>query len=122
MAKVQIRRGVWETNSSSVHTLTMCSKSDFESWKNGDLVYDERTESLVSKNDVSEEEIFKSEEYSALLEEGKDDEAYNYRYDRRYFNYDSFFEYGTADYLCTYTEESTIDGVEVVAFGEYGHD
>lgn len=28
--KRQIRRGVYETNSSSTHSLTMCSKEEFE--------------------------------------------------------------------------------------------
>lgn len=35
--KRQIRRGVFETNSSSVHTLTIVSKEDFERFKKGEL-------------------------------------------------------------------------------------
>lgn len=35
--KRQIRRGVYETNSSSTHSLTMCSEEEFEQWKNGEL-------------------------------------------------------------------------------------
>ena len=38
--KRQIRRGVYETNSSSTHSLTMCSKEEFEQWKNGELLFD----------------------------------------------------------------------------------
>lgn len=34
--KRQIRRGVFETNSSSTHSLTMCSEEEFEQWKNGE--------------------------------------------------------------------------------------
>ena len=30
--KRQIRRGVFETNSSSTHSLTMCSEEEFEAW------------------------------------------------------------------------------------------
>lgn len=37
--KRQIRRGVFETNSSSVHSLTMCTSSDYDKWKNGELVW-----------------------------------------------------------------------------------
>lgn len=37
--KRQIRRGVYETNSSSVHSLTMCMKSDYDRWQNGELVW-----------------------------------------------------------------------------------
>ena len=39
--KRQIRRGVFETNSSSTHSLTMCSEEEFEQWKNGELLFDE---------------------------------------------------------------------------------
>lgn len=37
--KIQIRRNVFETNSSSVHSITMCSKDDFEKWKNNSNYY-----------------------------------------------------------------------------------
>lgn len=30
--KVQIRSSVFETNSSSVHSVTMCNKIDWEAW------------------------------------------------------------------------------------------
>ena len=34
-----IRRGTFETNSSSTHSITMCSENDFDKWKNGELYY-----------------------------------------------------------------------------------
>lgn len=34
-----IRRNTFETNSSSTHSITMCSESDFDKWKNGELYY-----------------------------------------------------------------------------------
>ena len=33
--KRQIRKGVFETNSSSTHSLTICLKSDFDRWNRG---------------------------------------------------------------------------------------
>lgn len=36
--KRQIRYGVFETNSSSVHSLTMCSEEEFEAWKRGEVL------------------------------------------------------------------------------------
>ena len=39
MAKVQIRRGVFETNSSSVHSLTMVSEEEYDNWKNNKDIY-----------------------------------------------------------------------------------
>lgn len=34
-----IRKNCFETNSSSTHTLTMCMKSDYKKWENGELYY-----------------------------------------------------------------------------------
>ena len=36
--KRQIRKGVFETNSSSTHSLVMCLKSDFDRWNNGEVL------------------------------------------------------------------------------------
>ena len=47
--KRQIRRGVFETNSSSTHSLTMCSEEEFEQWKKGKVLFDENYETFVSK-------------------------------------------------------------------------
>ena len=33
--KRQIRKGVFETNSSSVHALAMCTEIEFDRWENG---------------------------------------------------------------------------------------
>ena len=38
MAKViKMRQGVFETNSSSTHSITMCNESDYDKWVNGEL-------------------------------------------------------------------------------------
>lgn len=37
--KVQIRRGVFETNSSSVHSVSVCSKTDYDRWINNEIKY-----------------------------------------------------------------------------------
>ena len=50
--KRQIRRGVFETNSSSVHSLTMCTQSDYDRWKNGELIYDYWKDKLISLDDT----------------------------------------------------------------------
>ena len=33
--KISVRKGVFETNSSSTHSLTMCSEDEFDQWKDG---------------------------------------------------------------------------------------
>lgn len=44
----QIRRNVFETNSSSTHSITMCPKEEFEKWKNGEMFYVECSGEFVS--------------------------------------------------------------------------
>lgn len=36
--RLAVRRGVFETNSSSTHSLSVCSKSDWDKWKAGELL------------------------------------------------------------------------------------
>lgn len=47
----QIRKNVFETNSSSTHCIAICTEDDYEKWKNGELFYNILTESFV-KNDI----------------------------------------------------------------------
>lgn len=42
-----IRRGVFETNSSSVHSLTVCAKEDYDRWVNGEMVRDTNDNKIV---------------------------------------------------------------------------
>lgn len=92
--KVQIRQKVFETNSSSVHSLVVCTKAEFEAFKRGELFYDGWSDELVS----SEEK------------------------DHKVLNYGEFQDYGY-EYGETYYEQfTTPSGDEMVAFGYYGHD
>lgn len=69
--KRQVRRGVFETNSSSTHSLTMCSEEEFESWKRGEVLFQEYgNENFISANKLSEhDKKMAQEDY----EENKDD-------------------------------------------------
>lgn len=48
--KVQIRHNVFETNSSSVHTLTITEQDTMDKWQNGEVVYDDWEEKFVSSD------------------------------------------------------------------------
>lgn len=37
--KRQVRKGVFETNSSSIHSITMCTKTDYVKWMNGEMAW-----------------------------------------------------------------------------------
>lgn len=100
--KRQIRRGVFETNSSSVHSLTMCMDSDFNKWVDGELVWSRWEDELVPITD----EIKKSME---------EDE-------REYLTYEQFNDYDYIDYETFEDSYTTPNGETVKSFGYYGHD
>ena len=100
--KRQIRAGVFETNSSSVHSLTMCMESDFDKWVAGELVWSRWGDELVPITD----EIKKSME---------EDE-------REYLTYEQFNDYDYIDYETFEDSYTTPNGETVKSFGYYGHD
>lgn len=46
-----IRKGVFETNSSSTHSITMCTQDEYDRWKNGELYYLECAEKFLTKEE-----------------------------------------------------------------------
>lgn len=100
--KRTIRRGVFETNSSSVHSIVMCSESDYDRWQKGELVYDKWGDELVEITD----DVKKSREENEKI----------------YLTYEEFNDW---DYLDYETFEETYVpkfGEKIIAFGYYGHD
>lgn len=92
--KRQIRQGVFETNSSSVHSLTMCSKEEYERWEIGELLFDRCSDRFIDANSPeADEDCYTEKEY-----------------------------WDNTDYETFYEEYSTKSGETVVAFGYYGAD
>ena len=52
---IQVRFGVFETNSSSTHSLVICSDEELDLWKEGKLVYKWRDNLIPSTNEEGEE-------------------------------------------------------------------
>ena len=80
--KTQIRRGVFETNSSSVHSLAITTTMDWDRFKKGELLmkgypYDI---SFVDANSVDEEDVLTGDKKH-------DGEYYS---DYKYMTYDAF--------------------------------
>lgn len=105
--KIQIRRGLFETNSSSVHSLTMVSESDYDKWKNGELVYDRMRGKLIPVTD---------EEYLEWKKENEETDIDYYDY----LTYDEFFDYDILYYETFLNSFTTENGDTVIAFGYYG--
>lgn len=92
--KVQIRHDLFETNSSSVHSLTIVPESEIDKWREGKLFYSYDEDRLIP---ISEIENYDPDWISNFEDFGDE--------------YETFFE--------KYTSPS---GDKIVAFGYYGHD
>ena len=56
-----IRRNVFETNSSSTHSLIICSDKTYNDWKNEKVVYDRYDEEFVEAKQPTELDFHKAE-------------------------------------------------------------
>lgn len=136
-----IRKGVFESNSSSTHSLCICTKDEYERWKNGELSYNEYTEEIVERPEfderflkkeyfkykakkISNGVLYKDTYYKDLdelidrvqvdrdeLEQCKPDEYLTYS---QYVDRYDDLEYFSENY-------TTPGGEEIVAFGTYGY-
>lgn len=128
---LQVRQGVFETNSSSTHSITIVPQSEFNEWKNGDTYFNDgwwyngtnliKDNTFITKDEaislvMTSDYLPESNPYEMSEEELDElfaDEYSIYSYEK--FLYDSYLE----SYVKHYTTEH---GDNIVAFGQYGHD
>ena len=134
---LQVRQGVFETNSSSTHSITIVSQSDFDKWKNGEvylndewwsdkindpnknktfLTVDEAVNLVKAWNDVYGDDDDDAVDYDSMgiLEKEEKIKAHEIY---------TFEDYFSKIWLETYKEHYTTEhGDDVVAFGYYGYD
>lgn len=112
--KVQIRRGVFETNSSTVHSMTMCRSDEWNDWLNGKTMYmPDKQKFLPTKE---------AEDYNCQLaeKEGTDfSDPYSVYWGCFYLSYENYVEFFCDNYNYD-TFKGEKDGI--VAFGYYGYD
>ena len=129
--KRQIRRGTFETNSSSVHSLTMCMKSDYDRWKHDDLFlfkgsdYGYLGESPKYNHFYTKDEAIafeKMSKYSSIDECKNDDEIMEILHENEWYDYDYFWDNYCEYYETFESSMTTTNGEEVISFGYYGHD
>lgn len=122
--KRQIRQGVFETNSSSVHSLTMCSGEEYKKWKNGKLLFWEEKDKFGTREDIIEE--MKNMRYSwngelryPDVNWDDEDEVDDIFSDESIKTCKEFFD---NEYYETFKQcHITPNGDEIVAFGYYGY-
>jgi hypothetical protein len=106
-----IRVGVFETNSSSTHSLTIVSQEEFELWKKGKMLFDADNDCLVKNttiDDCEENDCDKCKCFEGC-KEGNDELQTYERWER--CDLETFEEYHT-----------TKSGDKIVVFGRYGYD
>lgn len=116
----QVRREVFETNSSSTHSITLCMESDYDQWRKGEVLKSE--DSFITREEAIEE--LKKDKYFNkynpdfdFTNTGKINEALK---ENGYYTYEQYWE---DEYLEGYSDTyTTKNGETVVAFGKYGYD
>ena len=121
---IQARCGVFETNSSSTHSITMCTKNEFDEWRNGKVYrndgwWSSSTSPLKNKAFLTYDEaieLVKSSSYYKPMYEDEDVNEYFKEYEiYSYENWGSYYETDVTHY-------TTPSGEEIVAVCYYGHD
>lgn len=122
--KRQIRRGVFETNSSSTHSITMCSGEEYDKWCSGNLLFWVGKKKFGIKEDIIEElkELTRWDNSLMYPDVNWDDDSVvaDIFDSEEIQSSDEFFD---DEYLETFEEKyHTPNGEEVVAFGKFGYD
>lgn len=126
---IQIRQGVFETNSSSTHSITIAPESDFNKWKNGDVYLNDGWWS--SSNDPNKDKTFltKDEAINLLgsyeyykrnedLNDMNDEELNEVFGDWDIYTFENYWDDYLEDYETHYTTEH---GDDIIVFGQYGY-
>lgn len=128
----QVRRNVFETNSSSVHSITMCLEDIYDKWVNDEVYFYDSTYKLPKGRDkfftwddmlefMRNELKADEEDIKALIEakENDDSEFTSILYDSDFYTADSYENYN--EDCESYAEVFTTPmGERVVAFGYAG--
>lgn len=134
--KRQVRQGVFETNSSSTHSLTICTENEYDKWKKGELLFDYWDDKFVNPADTSltdDEKESVKEDYNKRkqkywkdwedLSEKEKEELYAEGLKEKYSETMTYDEWLDDSYLETYVHNyTTPNGEKIIAFGRYGYD
>lgn len=120
---IQVRKNVFETNSSSTHSLVMCTSSEYEKWAKGEIYYCDwlpykADESLKKKdNFYTEEEAKAICESAGISWDAEDDDCC----ERKEYFY-TLDEFCDSDYLEVEEYSYTTPGGEIIkAIAKYGY-
>ena len=121
----QMRRNVFETNSSSTHSITMCSKDEYDRWRNGELYLDRWGSEFKTRNELIEHFKTKTRYQSTELyypdtDWNNPNEVDEILKDENWMTEKQYWD--DVDMETFKESYTTPNGDEVVAFGYYGYD
>lgn len=119
---IQIRRCIFETNSSSTHTMTITDNKTYEKWIKGELLYINEDEVWCLRDIDSnlETENFISKERAIDLYKQIVKEKYPPNFEDIFKTFTQWIDY--CDELYNYEEEyTTKNGEKIIVFGKYGY-
>ena len=123
----QVRNNVFETNSSSTHSLTICSKSEYERWGK-DLWFDGDSDEFIpagwNGDDIESVKQFYEERngegtWESLNQEEQDAELTDYYWS---ICKDESEWLDKRELETFYEEYTSPSGDEIVVFGRFGYD
>lgn len=124
---LQMRKNVFETNSSSTHSITMCTQDEYDAWANGKLLLNDGWWGKDNTSEFKDKKFVTREEAEDIIKHNKyyepTDELSNLSDEELAENYElySFYRYFENEYLEWFDEKyTTPSGETVVAFGLYG--
>ena len=131
--KRQIRRGVFETNSSSMHVIVMCMESDYDRWQEDNLYLFRGLGWCYPDNNKPEKNHFYTREEAIEFEKTNkyvredvnwtdEEEVNEILHENEFYDYEYFWNEYYEDYEGYEETMTTPNGENVVAFGFYGWD
>ena len=105
---IQVRRNVFETNSSSTHSITICTEDEYEMWKRGEVYWSRYSKEFVSKEEVEKE-----------FNKSRHDDFNDYLYEEGLYTFDRYDDIEMETYEEHYQTKS---GDKIIVFGYYGYD
>lgn len=112
----QIRRGVFETNSSSTHSMTIVSKEDYDRWGKGELFYDPYRDILVDRKHVDK----RLKDLGCTI--NSEEDFYESLEDFDFYTQDTYYDKYISDFEAYEKSFITKSGDEIVVFGYFRYD
>lgn len=113
-----IRRNVFETNSSNTHSITFCSKDDYDKWEDGELLYSPYIDKYVKNDEKALDDYYRRMFIKRESHVDWENKAVTFNGYTEYYKDD--YDWNTAiERLCTEKNLNSITSEELEEFKDY---